>query len=360
MDPKPLKEWNFAKPKLQESGEIEHRTTDGRKLDFDPRHPTQRTFNICHSLEQLKLLKSIFPNTGMGHLWNIPDESPEFESEVEVESAEDPREKAMKALILSDENLPMTISINESLSSYIEEKTRGQRACSLWRDLHKGRITSSLFGAVLSSGTNPVSLVNQIVNGSNLDRYQTLPPPVQWGVDKEEEALKDYLTLQNAVTDLTTEASGLTIYPTHAFLGASSDGWVHDKSMPEGNQTGVLEIKCPYSISGKIITDKEVHELAGQAGFCLEITNEGPRLKRSHKYYVQIQGEMAIMGCSWGDFVVWTAASQSNCFVERINFDVEFCSAMLPKLVEFFVSHILPFYTKHYINFYYAYYQIHT
>lgn len=58
MEPKPLKEWNFAKPKLQESGEIEHRTTDGRKLGFDPRHPTQRSFNICHSLEQLKLLKT--------------------------------------------------------------------------------------------------------------------------------------------------------------------------------------------------------------------------------------------------------------------------------------------------------------
>uniref|UniRef100_A0A8W8P3G7 YqaJ viral recombinase domain-containing protein n=1 Tax=Magallana gigas TaxID=29159 RepID=A0A8W8P3G7_MAGGI len=119
--------------------------------------------------------------TLMGHLWNIPDESPVFESEVEVESTEDPRENAMKALILS----------------------------------------------------------------------------FQWGVDKEEEALKDYLTLQNAVTDLTTEASGLIIYPIHPFLGASSDGRVHDKSMPEGNQTGVLEIKCPYSISGKIITDKE-------------------------------------------------------------------------------------------------------
>lgn len=64
MDPKPLKEGNFAKPKLQEIGENERRTTDGRKLDFDPRHPTQRTFNIGHSLEQLKLLKSIFPNTG--------------------------------------------------------------------------------------------------------------------------------------------------------------------------------------------------------------------------------------------------------------------------------------------------------
>lgn len=98
MDPKPLKEWNFAKSKLQESGEIEHSTTDGRKLDFDPHHPTQWKFIICHSLEQLKLLKTLFPNTGMGHLWNIPDESPEFESEVEVESTKDPREKATKAL----------------------------------------------------------------------------------------------------------------------------------------------------------------------------------------------------------------------------------------------------------------------
>lgn len=86
----------------------------------------------------------------MVHLWNIPDESPVFESEVKVESTEDPMEKAMKALILSDEDcknvlftckyrvkkcksktekdysitflykVPMTISINESLSAYIE------------------------------------------------------------------------------------------------------------------------------------------------------------------------------------------------------------------------------------------------
>lgn len=40
----------------------------------------------------------------MDLLWTIPDESPEFESEVEVESTEDPRENSMKALIMTDEN----------------------------------------------------------------------------------------------------------------------------------------------------------------------------------------------------------------------------------------------------------------
>lgn len=70
--------------------------------------------------------------------------------------------------------------------------------------------------------------------------------------------MKDYLTLQNTVSDVTVEASGLTIYPSHAFLGASSDGWVNDKSMSMGNQRGVLEIKCPYSISNEVIVEKEV------------------------------------------------------------------------------------------------------
>lgn len=90
-------------------------------------------------------------------------------------------------------------------------------------------------------------------------RYPTLPVPVRWGVEHEQNALVDYLALQNAVTSLKVEESGLTIYPSHAFLGATSDGWVYDESMPEGNQKGVLEIKCPYSISNDVITHREVH-----------------------------------------------------------------------------------------------------
>jgi hypothetical protein len=169
---------------------------------------------------------------------------------------------------------------------------------------------------------------------------------VKWGIDHERDALEDYLTLQGAVTDLKVSPSGITLYPSHAFLGASSDGWVIDQSMPKENQRGVLEIKCPYSMSGHNITEKEVHELAGEVGFCLENTERGPRLRRDHKYYAQVQGEMAIMGTTWADFVVWTNAKVSNCFIERIFFDAKFVSVMMPKLVEFFVKHILPFYVK--------------
>lgn len=90
-------------------------------------------------------------------------------------------------------------------------------------------------------------------------RYPTLALPVRWGVEHEQNALMDFLALQNALTSFKVEESGLTIYPSHAFLAATSDGWVYDESISEGNQKGVLEIKCPYSICNDVITHKEVH-----------------------------------------------------------------------------------------------------
>ena len=61
--------------------------------------------------------------------------------------------------------------IDEEFSAYIEEQTRDQRNNQLWKDLHRGRITSSIFGDVLKSGDIPTSLINRIINGSSLDRY---------------------------------------------------------------------------------------------------------------------------------------------------------------------------------------------
>lgn len=55
------------------------------------------------------------------------------------------------------------------------------------------------------------------------------------------------------------EASELTIYPTRAFLGTTSDGWpgwVNDKSMPVENQRGLLEFKCPYLSLMKFLLKK--------------------------------------------------------------------------------------------------------
>uniref|UniRef100_A0A8W8KYC9 YqaJ viral recombinase domain-containing protein n=1 Tax=Magallana gigas TaxID=29159 RepID=A0A8W8KYC9_MAGGI len=218
----------------------------------------------------------------MSHLLTIPDDTSDVVMEEEVRTLEDPMETAMKGLILSAENLPMPVSIDDSLSLFIEKRTRGQRKCQIWKELRKGRITSYLFGAVLTSGPSPISLIKHVIHGSSLDRYPTLPVPVRWVVEHEQNALVDYLALQNAVSSLRVEESGLTIYQSHAFLGATSDGWVYDESVPEGNQKGVLEIKCPYSISNDVITHREVHKLVGKKGFCLEESENSPRLMRDH------------------------------------------------------------------------------
>ena len=54
--------------------------------------------------------------------------------------------------------------------------------------------------------------------------------------------------LKSAINDnFRIDPTGLALNSTHSFLGASSDGLV-----TEDNETGVLEIKCPYSIKGKV------------------------------------------------------------------------------------------------------------
>lgn len=173
-------------------------------------------------------------------------------------------------------------------------------------------------------------------------RYSTLPPAVQWGLDHETSAKADYLVIKKSL-DETTQVfeTGLTLYPTHSFLGATSDGRVVEN---EGSSEGLLEIKCPYSIKGQNISHYEIPDIISMndKNFCLEMLTTEPTLKKTHKYYAQVQGEMAIKGLPWVDFVVWTAAASNNIFVERVLFDVQYVSAMMPKLVNFYMEKIYP------------------
>ena len=50
-----------------------------------------------------------------------------------------------------------------------------------------------------------------------------------------------------------------------------------------------------------------------------------PTLKKTHKYFAQVQGEMAIKGLPWVDFVVWTAAASNIIFVDRVFFRCAVC-----------------------------------
>ena len=51
-------------------------------------------------------------------------------------------------------------------------------------------------------------------------------------------------------------------------------------------------------------------------------------LKTTHMYYTQVQMEMAVTGCSWADFVVFTTyEGQQDLLVQQVKFDADFWRA---------------------------------
>ena len=81
---------------------------------------------------------------------------------------------------------------------------------------------------------------------------------------------------------------------------------------------GGLEIKCPFSkykskLEGALLNKK----------FFLNQTEGGVKLKRNHKYYHQVQGQMFCANIMRTDFVVWFG-DEEPLFVETIFYDEHF------------------------------------
>ena len=99
------------------------------------------------------------------------------------------------------------------------------------------------------------------------------------------------------------------------------------------DQFGLVEVKCPYT--HRHVTPTQV---CRDKGFCSALVvgvdgKEHLALRRSHLYYSQVQGQMAITGRSWCDFVIFTEKSIS---VERILFDCDIRQTeLLPKRIVF-------------------------
>ena len=88
---------------------------------------------------------------------------------------------------------------------------------------------------------------------------------------------------------------------------------------------GLLEIKCPFTYK-----DLTPSEASLNQDFYCEMVDNKIRLKHSHKYYAQVQGQLALSGLTWCDFVVYTHAGLN---IERINFNQTYWEEKLfPKI----------------------------
>ena len=84
-----------------------------------------------------------------------------------------------------------------------------------------------------------------------------------------------------------------------------------------------------------------VHEVAEKRkkNFCLQETETGLQLSRSHPYYMQCQLQMHVTGYKYCDFVVWHEAS---LHIERLLPDTKLITDAIAKAERFFTLCILP------------------
>ena len=344
---------SFTKPEFSKK----ERTPSRSLTDFDPRQPEDREVNIDAKEKFLRTLQSVYPESGALYFHDCVPLRPgmvEYDLEVATQmvifdgqAIAPPSAESLDGLPLSDPIVEETVLstlpefvCTEEEAACVERATRAQSGCELWHQLHNGRVTSSHFGKLLNRkpSTEPDNLVKLLMGYSKLS---VVSPAITWGKNHESTARKAYVAAQRRCGHiaLSVSPSGLNIMPTASFLAASTDGKVHDPSFTPSS--GVLEIKCPFSISGVNVTDLSPENIAAQypTQFCLKRSEHGLSLGCKHPYYAQVQGEMAICNCEWCDFVVWTKAS---VFVQRVQFDKIYWQSLLSKLKGFFTSALLP------------------
>ncbi len=216
----------------------------------------------------------------------------------------------------------MDLTIEES--QYLFRVTSKQSKSLLWYEYRKGRLTASCFGNIVhTSLDNPSkSLIDKIFQRTKTPKS----PAIKWGIDNEDtarEAYKQYMAKHHVSFEV--KEAGLFVNPNAPHLGASPDGMVFCDCC----DCGSLEIKCPYSVRDDTPTLASYFERNG----------DKYTLSKKHNYYYQIQGQIAILECSYCDFVCWTPHGLN---IERIYLDTDFITAMMPKLDKFFVTVILP------------------
>ena len=359
---KPLKvsEIVFKQP---EYGKESRRSASVSLLDFEPRslEDHEKDEAACEVL--LRAVASSCPTSGLFHFHNFDEEhrslvtgqpatvatldSQAKKLIVSVQGASCP---GMDELDIAGEVFRTTCleyadsqGIAPEVVSYVEQVTTDQSANDLWKALHNGRITSSSFHDVLvrKTTTAPDRLVKKLMGYTSFHGT----PATRHGLTHEDPARQQYVAFMNKTghQGISVTPSGLSLYQQFSFLGASADGYILD---PAEEDLGILEIKCPFSINNKDVTRISPIEIAERypAEFCLEIRADGTvQLKRMHRYYTQIQGELAVKGKRWADFVVWTQSPADNLFIERVTADNSFWeSKLLLKLCNFYTTVIVP------------------
>ncbi|KAH9367161.1 hypothetical protein HPB48_014763 [Haemaphysalis longicornis] len=114
------------------------------------------------------------------------------------------------------------------------------------------------------------------------------------------------------------------------FLGATPGLLVKSSCCGEGT----VEVKCPWTVR-----DGQLCDLLREKSSCVSECEGSLRLKKSHRYYYQIQVQVFVWKREYSEFVLWTC---TEIHVERVKADKEFLLLLLRAAEGFFKTVLLP------------------
>ncbi|XP_076850927.1 uncharacterized protein LOC143501235 [Brachyhypopomus gauderio] len=187
----------------------------------------------------------------------------------------------------------------------IEVAIREQSNSVEWHRVRGPRITSSRFREICHvRGQSSAEILSQrIRKGVN----QTAA--MKRGLALEPVAIQEYCRIKNT----NYWPCGFVIHPDAPWLGASPDGLVFDPT--ESPPFGLVEIKCP---NAKSYVDCSY----------LKMQSGTLKLKQTHSYYWQVQGQLLLTGMEWCDFVVF---AEDDILIQRIYRDCEVAKTIREK-----------------------------
>lgn len=301
------------------------------KYSFDPRNPCSRqqsaeaVLSFFNKLEEVQPKAVVLLTVPPSESSECPPPITEIAEEVKSQCKDDSEAKLLESFMSK-------LTFSDKQLDELEKATKDQAKSDMWRKQRIGRITASNFHEVhskvksISSSRGAVKpqttpLLIKLTRPENLDHVAA----IKWGRENEHNARQAFFSEtspqhQNPKLCI----CGLRAVATAPFLAASADNLFNCSCCGKF----CVELKCPFSIRKKAV----------QEGFkdldYLEEINGQIKLKTTHKYYTQVQGQMAAYNCSKAFFVVWTPVGSPH--IELIKFEVRFWDEVYRNLILFF------------------------
>lgn len=195
--------------------------------------------------------------------------------------------------------------------------TRDQAFSSKWFNERKFRLTASKFGEILKSteNRNLEKFCESLYSPPNLST-----PAVIHGKTYEPIAVE----LFEKHFQTKVSKCGLFVNEDFPNFAATPDGIVDEETL--------VEVKCPFSSRNEEISDSIT--------FLEKNSSQMLQLKTDHKYYFQIQGQLAICRRNRCFLLVYTF---KELLVLEIKYDDNFVKNMLKCLDKFYFETYLPF-----------------